>query len=91
MHYIVGTSFRVTPNPKALIRDKRFAPQQAYTLIHISKKDNKVVYTFLGGGQKILVDFNNCREADQFISKFRNENLPNYEAQLAPVVDNIAD
>jgi len=91
MHYIVGTSFRVTPNPKALIRDKRFEPQQIYTLIHIVKRDNKVTYTFLGNGKKILVDFNSCREGDQFISKFRNENLPNYEAQLSPVTDNIAD
>lgn len=90
MHYIVGTSFRVTPNPKALIRDKRFEPQQFYSLIHISRKDNKMVYTFLGGGKKITVDFNNCREADIFISKFKNENLPNYDKQL-PVVDNIAD
>jgi len=91
MHYIVGTSFRITPNPKNVIRDRRFLPQQNYTLIQILKKEDKVTYVFNGGGQKITIDFNSCREGDNFISKLRNENIPNYDAQAVPVVDNVAD
>jgi len=92
MHYIIGTSFAITPNPKLGIRDKRFKPGQAYTLIYISKKDDKAVYTFLGMDRsKVVVEFNSCREADAFISKFRNERIPDYENQLSPVIDNVAD
>jgi len=79
------------PNPKNVIRDRRFQPQQNYTLIQILKKDNKVTYVFNGGGQKISIDFGSCREGDNFISKLRNENIPNYDAQVNPVVDAIAD
>lgn len=90
MHYIVGTSFRVTPNPKLVLRDKRFQPGQMYTLQYISKKENFVTYTFVGNGQKLYIDFKNCREGDSFISKFRNENIPNYEEVLAtPITDGV--
>jgi len=91
MHYIVGTSFRVTPNPKVNIRDKRFVPNQTYTLMYISKKNDKVVYSFTGAGQKIQIEFNSCREGDSFISKFKNEAIPNYDERVEEVVDTIVD
>lgn len=92
MHYIIGTNFAITPNPKLSVRDKRFKPGQAYTLIYISKKEDKVVYTFLSMDRsRIDVEFSNCREADAFISKFRNERIPDYDNQFSPVVDTVAD
>lgn len=91
MHYIVGTSFRVNPNPKNVLKDRRFTPGEIYTLIHIVKKEDKVTYTFKSSSGKIQLDFKNCREGDNFISKFRNENVPDYEKLLTPVVDNVAD
>lgn len=92
MHYIVGTSFRVTPNPKFISRDKRFQPGQIYTLQYISKKEHSVTYIFSSNGQKISIDFKNCREGDAFISKYRNETIPNYEEVFAaPLTDGFAD
>lgn len=90
MHYIVGTSFRIVPNPK-LIRDRRFQPNIPYSLLHILRKEDKVIYTFFGGGQKIQIDFRNCREGDNFIAKLRNESIPNYDEQVNEVVDTIVD
>jgi len=81
MHYIIGTSFAVTPNPKLGIRDKRFAPGKAYILFNIKKDKDKLIYVFVDQTrQKTEVEFNSCREADQFISKLKNENIPNYDA-----------
>lgn len=92
MHYIIGTSFAITPNPKLGIRDKRFKPGQAYTLIYIAKKDDKAIYTFLGMDRnKIVIEFNNCREADAFISKLKNEKIPDYDNQIPSVIDTVAD
>jgi len=91
MHYIVGTSFRVAPNSKVNIRDKRFVPNQSYVLTYISRKQDKVIYFFSGGGQKFQIEFNSCREGDALISKFRNENIPNYEERVEEVVDVLND
>jgi len=77
MHYITGTSFTVAH--KVLTGDKRFRPGLSFSLISICKKDNKVFYTFLSSvKEKIVLEFNNCREGDLFISKFKNEKLPDY-------------
>jgi hypothetical protein len=90
MHYIAGTSFTVAQ--KILTGDKRFRPGLTFSLISISKKDNKVLYTFLNSlKEKIQVEFKSCREADLFISKFKNEKLPNYEKVEDNIIDTISD
>jgi len=82
MHYIIGTSFTINPNPKLGIRDKRFAPGKAYMLFNIKKDKDKITYVFVDQTrQKTEVEFNSCREADQFISKLKNENIPNYDTR----------
>jgi len=56
-------------------------PGKAYSLFNIRKDKDKLVYVFVDQTrQKIEVEFNSCREADQFISKLKNENIPNYDA-----------
>lgn len=91
MHYIIGTSFKVTPASRSLLRDKRFSVNGVYSLIYISQKNNKVLYTFIDlSRNKIEVEFNSCREADSLIAKLKNERIPNYD-EPKEVVDNIAD
>ena len=92
MHYIIGTSIKVNPATKMAIRDKRLQPGQVYTLIYISKKQDKIVYTFLDLNRtKIDVEFSTCREADNFIAKLRNEKIPDYDALRQPILDTISD
>lgn len=82
MHYIIGTSFAVNPNPKLGIRDKRFLPGKAYMLFNIRKDKDKLVYVFVDQTrQKTEVEFSTCREADQFISKLKNERIPDYDTR----------
>ena len=82
MHYIIGTSFVVNPNPKLGIRDKRFMPGKAYSLFNIRKAGEKVTYVFVDQmRQKTEVEFNSCRDADQFISKLKNERIPDYDTR----------
>lgn len=92
MHYIIGTSFKVTPASRSLLRDKRFTVNNIYTLVHILNKNSKVTYYFLDlNRNKIEVEFNSCREADSLISKLKNERIPNYEEPKEEVIDNITD
>jgi len=87
MHYIIGTRFsvitpRVVPGQlqPSLRKEKLLPSNTSYNLIYIQKKDNKVDYKFLGSnGQVYIVAFNNCREADNFIAKHKNETIPDYE------------
>jgi hypothetical protein len=87
MHYIIGTRFSVIapkvvpgrPQP-SLRREKLLPSNLSYNLIHILKKDSEVDYRFLGSdNQAYTVTFNNCREADNFIAKHKNETIPDYE------------
>jgi hypothetical protein len=92
MHYIIGTNFTVNPNPsKSGVRDKRFKPGNSYSLLHISKKQDKALYTFIGADRsRFDVEFNSCRDADMFISRIRNENIPNYDVSSS-VIDTVTD
>lgn len=81
MHYIVGTCFSVTPASKVVrgARDRVLVPGITYTLLHITRSQESVLYKFRGNDGKIIeIDFPNCNEADLFISKYRNEKLPVY-------------
>lgn len=47
-------------------------------------------YHFLGSdGKKHVVKFPSCKEADQYIAKQLNQELPNYYKQQEEEVDNI--
>jgi len=81
MHYIIGTCFSIIPGARygALVNTRGFNQGILYSLINISKKDDKVVYTFYGSDKsKIEMNFNSCSEGDKFISILRKEILPNY-------------
>lgn len=92
MHYIIGTKITINLNPsKSGIKDKRFKPGNSYSLVHISKRQDKAFYTFIGTDRlKFDVEFNTCRDADMFIAKIRNENIPNYDV-VSSVIDTIND
>jgi hypothetical protein len=87
MHYIIGTRFsvidpKVIPGrPQPPLRKEKLLPSnKSYNLIHILKKDIDVDYKFLGSDNKIYtITFSNCREADKFIAKHKNEVIPDYE------------
>jgi len=80
MHYIVGTSFSITPKINLSNKDKRFKIGIIYKLFNIIKKEEKYFYKFLGSDRSIIeCNFNNCREGDKFISILRGEKLPDYE------------
>lgn len=82
MHYIIGTSFLINPNPKLGIRDRRFKPGAVYSLFNIRKTNDKIIYVFVDQTrQKTEVEFSSCREADQFISKLKNERIPDYDTR----------
>ncbi len=92
MHYIIGTSVKINPATKFAIKEKKLQPGQVYTLLYISKKLDKVIYMFTDLNRtKTEVEFNSCREADNFIAKLRNEKIPDYEALRQPVTDNVLD
>lgn len=91
MHYIIGTSFKITQASRSLLRDKRFVVNGIYSLAHIAQKNGKVVYMFVDlMRNKFEIEFNSCREADSLIAKLKNERIPNYD-EPKEVVDNIAD
>lgn len=80
MHYIVGTSFILNPSLKLGFGTKKFKPGTIYMLVSIKKSDDKVIYTFFDRQkQKVEMEFLNCRDADLFISRIRNEKIPNYD------------
>jgi len=81
MHYITGTSFVIAPNAKSnLSPDRRFKVGLTYTLLRISRKEDKFVYTFacVNDRTKLEIEFNSCNEADNLIAKIKKEILPNY-------------
>lgn len=77
MHYIIGTSFRIASNNKTVF-DRRLFAGKTYTLYSMVKKDDKMIYTFIDESYvRTALEFNSCRDADLYISKLRNEQLPN--------------
>jgi hypothetical protein len=92
MHYIIGTSFKVSQAGRTLLRDKRFAVGGVYSLIHITPRNGKYVYYFMDlSRNKLDIEFNSCREADSLLAKLKNERIPNYEEQKEDITDTIAD
>lgn len=92
MHYIIGTSFKVTQGARSFLRDKRFVVGGVYSLIHIAPRGDKYMYYFMDLNRtKFDIEFNSCREADAMLAKLKNEKIPNYEAPKEDTIDTIAD
>jgi hypothetical protein len=89
MHYIIGTQIifkKVPPRIGTSSRDfsvskppPGFEHNTIYTLYHIQKSGDTVIYKFSGGSSNDNdLEFNSIRDGDVYISKLRNEELPNY-------------
>jgi hypothetical protein len=84
MHYIIGTSIGVKPDPRRgfRARENAFRVNIPYTLSFIVKKEGKLVYTFIGADRsQVVLEFDSAREADSFIGGLRNEVIPDYESR----------
>ena len=81
MHYIIGTSFCVRPDPRRGFRslENSFNVNILYKLININLINNILNYTFEGMDRsRIVLPFESSRAADNFIAKLRNEVVPDY-------------
>jgi hypothetical protein len=65
MHYIIGTT---------LIKSSK-----QLSLYNIVRKDGKLLYTFMDtNGDATELQFESTKQADTFIARARNEQLPDY-------------
>jgi hypothetical protein len=90
MHYIIGTSFSIRPDPRRgfIAIENQFKINMPYRLTNIilQKENNTLVYTFDGMDQsRVILNFNNSKDADMFIAKLRNEQLPDYSKNLGKI------
>lgn len=89
MHYIIGTSFNVRPDPNRGFRslENQFKVNISYKLISInSQSDNTLTYTFLGADKSnVILNFEKSKDADNFIAKLRNENIPDYSKNIGKI------
>ena len=86
MHYIIGTSFSVKPDPRRGFksRENQFNINVTYRLLTITVQPNNILdYTFDGADKRrVVMSFETSRDADAFIAKLRNEQLPDYNAEI---------
>lgn len=83
MYYIIGTTFKIDNLNFKLI--KKYAPlsEGIYKINYIRKNNNLVEYTVINNiGKKFVLNFNNCKEADNLISSLKNEKLPVLESAI---------
>jgi hypothetical protein len=89
MHYIIGTSFSVKPDPRRGFRslENQFNVNIVYRLTNIAaKKDNTLAYTFDGiDRSRVILDFEASKYADEFIAKLRNEAIPDYSKNVGKI------
>lgn len=88
MHYIIGTSFSVKPNPQRGFRspENAFNQNVVYKLTNISVINNTLNYTFDGSDRShIVLPFDSSKIADLFIAKLRNEQLPDYNSDIGKI------
>jgi hypothetical protein len=95
MHYIAGTRFDITIAGSTR-REKLLPHNNSYQLLHILKEDNCFKYIFYGSDRnRYELKFDSCRDADNFIAKYRNEKIPDYDAlnslRIEAEIDNIAE
>jgi hypothetical protein len=88
MHYIIGTSFCVRPDPRRGFRslENSFNVNVLYKLININLTNSVLNYTFDGTDRsRIVLPFESSKVADNFIAKLRNEVVPDYTAETGKV------
>jgi len=88
MHYIIGTSFSVRPDPHRGFRslENSFNVNVLYRLINITLKDNTLNYTFDGADRSnVVLSFESSKAADNFIAKLRNEVIPDYTTDIGKI------
>jgi hypothetical protein len=88
MHYIIGTSFSVGPDPRRGFRslENSFNVNVLYKLININLTTNVLNYTFDGTDRsRVVLPFESSKAADNFIAKLRNEIVPDYTADIGKV------
>jgi hypothetical protein len=88
MHYIIGTSFSVRPDPRRGFRSQEnaFTTNIIYKLNNIAVQGNTLNYTFVGTDKsQVVLPFESSRQADLFIAKLRNEQIPDYTADLGKI------
>lgn len=88
MHYIIGTSFSIKPNPQRGFRspENSFNTDVLYRLINITVDGNTLNYTFDGSDRsRVVMPFESSRIADSFIAKLRNEQLPDYATDIGKI------
>jgi len=78
----------VSINPRSSFKPKELKPTLFYQLTYIQKIENIYKYTFTANnGEKVILNFDNCNEADKFIAKIRNEQIPNYQQTYERLAD----
>jgi len=88
MHYIIGTSFSVRPDPRRGFRslENSFNINVLYRLINIALKDNTLNYTFDGSDRsRVVLNFESSKAADNFIARLRNEAIPDYTTDIGKI------
>jgi len=88
MHYIIGASFSVRPDPRRGFqsRENQFSVNTLYKLANITPKQGRLTYTFTGVDRtSVALDFETSRDADQFIAKLRNERIPDYSPESGKI------
>jgi hypothetical protein len=88
MHYIIGTSFSVRPDPRRGFRslENSFNINVLYKLININLTNSVLNYTFDGTDRsRVVLSFESSKTADNFIAKLRNEVVPDYTAETGKV------
>ena len=84
MHYIVGTSLSVKPDPRRGFksRENSFNVNTLYRVSRIVQQGESLVYTFHGANNSVVdLTFTSSKDADVFIAKLRGEVLPVYDPE----------
>jgi len=89
MHYIIGTSFSIKPDPRRGFKslENQFNVNIFYKLTNITaQKDSTLAYTFDGTDRsRVVLPFEVSKDADNFIAKLRNEALPDYTKNIGKI------
>lgn len=88
MHYIIGTSVSVRPDPKRGFqsRENQFNNNVLYKLNNIAVEQGFLSYIFNGTDRStVTLNFETSRDADLFIAKLRNERIPDYSANIGKI------
>jgi hypothetical protein len=88
MHYIIGTSFSVKADPRRGFRslENSFSVNTLYKITNITVLDNNLNYTFTGTDHtQVKLSFISSKEADSFIARLRNEQIPDYTSEIGKI------